>query len=170
MRALVAVATAVVAVLLLRSTLLAGLAVRGVVLDALAFATVAWGLLRGAAWGSSFGFALGLAADLDAAHWLGRHALSLSLLGYVVGRLAGTLVRESVRTQFVLVALATAAHQTWSAAFELGGLTSWPILLRRVVVGSIATGVVGAVILVLLRKLGGRALLGHAELQPGKTI
>jgi rod shape-determining protein MreD len=170
MRALAAAATAIALVLLLRSTLLAGLAVRGVVLDALAFATVAWGLMRGPSWGASFGFALGLAADLDAAHWLGRHALALTLAGYVVGRLAGTLVRDSVRTQFVLVALATAAHQAWSAAFELGGLRTWPLLLSRVVFGAVATGVVGAGILVLLRRMGGRVLLGHADLQPGKTI
>jgi rod shape-determining protein MreD len=170
MRTLTAVATAIAVVLLLRSTLLAGLAVRGVVLDALAFATVAWGLMRGAAWGSGFGFALGLAADLDAAHWLGRHALALSLVGYVVGRLSGTLVRDSVRTQFVLVALATAAHQTWSAAFELGGLSTWPLLLRRVVISGLATGVIGAAILMIARRLGGRALFGHADLQPGKTI
>ena len=33
-------------------------------------------------------------ADLDATHWLGRHALVLTLLGYAGGRLSATLVRE----------------------------------------------------------------------------
>ena len=74
------------------------------------------------AWGSTFGFVLGLAADLDAAHWLGRHALVLALLGYVVGRLSRTLVRDSARTQFVLLV----RRHRWSTrpgslAFELGG-------------------------------------------------
>ena len=79
--------------LLLRSTALSSLATRGFVVDVLAFTTVVWALRHGDAWGSSFGFFLGLVADLDAAHFLGRHALLLSLLGYAVGRLSGTLVR-----------------------------------------------------------------------------
>jgi rod shape-determining protein MreD len=80
--------------LLLRSTALSVLAARGVVLDVLAFVTVLWALRHGETWGTTFGFVLGLAADLDAAHWLGRHALVLALLGYAVGRLSHTLVRD----------------------------------------------------------------------------
>ena len=107
--------------LLLRSTALSSLATRGVVLDVLAFATVVWALRHGDAWGASFGFVLGLVADLDAARWLGRHSLALSLLGYAMGRLSSTLVRESARTQFALLAVVTLAHQVWSASFEIGG-------------------------------------------------
>src|SRR5213592_2800588 len=99
MKTAVAMVTFVALVLLLRSTALTALASRGVVLDVLAFATVVWALRSGEAWGTSFGFALGLAADLDAAHWLGRHALVLALLGYVIGRGSHSLVRESSRTQ-----------------------------------------------------------------------
>ena len=96
--------------LLMRSTALSVLAARGVVLDALAFATVVWALRAGETWGASFGFVLGLAADLDAAHWLGRHALVLALLGYTIGRLSRTLVRDSASTQLVLLFLATLVH------------------------------------------------------------
>lgn len=169
-RGLGALATGLMAVLLLRSTVLAAIAARGVVIDVLVFATVAWGLRRGASWGATFGFALGVCADLDTAHWLGRHALILSLLGYVVGRLSGTLVRESPRTQFVLLSLATATHLAWAAAFELGGFHAWPTIVGRVAVGSVATGVLGATILAVMRRLGGRTILGHADLQSGKTI
>ena len=147
MKGIGAAITGMIVVLLLRSTLLAGLAVRGLVLDVLVFATVFWALRAGAAWGATFGFVVGLCADLDAAHWLGRHALGLSLLGYLVGRLSGTLVRDSVSTQLVLLVLATAAHQAWSIAFELGGFLAWPEVLLRVFVGAIATGVLGAAIL-----------------------
>ena len=164
------VATALLAVLLLRSTVLAALAARGVVIDVLAFATIAWGLRRGASWGATFGFILGVCADLDTAHWIGRHALILSLLGYVVGRLSGTLVRESSRTQFVLLVLTTAAHLTWTGAFELGGLRAWPLIASRVLVGALATGVLGAAFLAVVRRLGGRTILGHADLQSGKTL
>ena len=165
-----ALATGLMAVLLLRSTAFASLAARGVVIDVLVFATVAWGLRRGAGWGATFGFALGLFADLDTAHWLGRHALILSLLGYVVGRLSGTLVQESPRTQFVLLVVATAAHLAWAAAFELGGLRAWPVLATCVVVGSLTTGFLGAALLSLVRRFGGRTILGHADLQSGKTF
>jgi rod shape-determining protein MreD len=161
----------IVVVLLLRSTALSAFAARGIVLDALAFAAVVWSLRHGATWGASFGFAIGLAADLDATHWLGRHALVLSLIGYVVGSLARTLVRESGRTQFVLFALATAAHQAWVVPFELGGieglLTGWPYLLQRVVIGAFATAPAGTLVLVAARRLVGRPLFGHALVQPG---
>ena len=162
---------AVVVVLLLRSTALSAFAARGVVLDVLAFATVVWALRHGATWGATFGFVIGLAADLDATHWLGRHALVLSLVGYVVGRLARTVVRESRGTQFVLIALATAAHQAWVVPFELGGLegllTGWPYLLQRVLIGAFATAPAGTLVLVVARQLIGRPLFGHALLQPG---
>lgn len=170
MRGWGALLSAIVPVLLLRSTVLAGLAARGVVLDVLAFATVVWGLRRGAAWGASFGFAVGLCADLDAAHWLGRHALALTLLGYLVGRLAGTLVRESSRTLLVLLVLATASHQAWTIAFELAGFLAWPEVLMRVVVGSLLTGVLGTVLLWVPRRLFGPLRSGHAGLSSGKTV
>src|SRR4029077_177993 len=126
---------------------LAGLAARGIVLDMLVFATAFWALRGGAGWGATFGFVIGLCAGFEAAPWLGRHALGLSLLGYLVGRLAGTLVRDSVPTQLLLLIAATAAHQAWSIAFELGGFLSWPEVLLRVVVGAIATGVAGPLVL-----------------------
>src|SRR3989442_2249814 len=139
MKIAVAMVTFVALVLLLRSTALTALAARGVVLDVLAFATVVWALRCGETWGSSFGFALGLAADLDAAHWMGRHALILSLLGYAVGRLSHSLVRDSSRTQAVLLLVATLLHQTWVASFELGGWAAWPYLMQRLVLASLAT-------------------------------
>jgi rod shape-determining protein MreD len=165
-----ALATALIAVLVLRSTALAAWAARGVVIDVLVFATVAWALRRGAAWGSTFGFVLGLFADLDTAHWLGRHALILSLLGYVVGRLSGTLVRDSASTQFVLLVVATAAHLTWTALFEVGGFHAWPVVATRIAIGSLTTALLGAALLSIIRRLGGRTILGHADLQSGKTF
>src|SRR5262252_6312143 len=129
-----------VTALLMRSTALSVLAARGIVLDALAFATVVWALRHGETWGTGFGFALGLAADLDAAHWLGRHALVLALIGYLVGRSGRSFVRESPRTQAVLLFVATFAHQLWVGAFDYGGFTAWMPLARRVLVAGVATG------------------------------
>jgi len=171
MRGLGGIALGIVVVLLIRSTALTPLAARGIALDVLAAATVFWGLRYGATWGASFGFLLGLAADLDAAHWPGRHALALSIIGYGVGRLAGTLVRESARTQLVLLGIAVVAHQAWTVAFELGGLegvgAGWPYLLRRVVVSALVTGPIATAVLIAARRLTGRALFGHAHVHPG---
>jgi rod shape-determining protein MreD len=169
-KATVALVGALVVVLLLRSTALTAFAARGVVLDALAFASVLWALRHGAGWGASFGFALGLFADLDAAHWLGRHALALTLVGYVVGRLASTLVRESPGTQFVLILLATAAHQTWTLSFELGGWSDWPLFLLRIAAGALATAALGTALLWVARRVSGQPLFGNVTVQPGKAF
>jgi len=165
MRGIVGLITMAMVALLLRSTALSTLAAKGLVLDVLAFATVIWAFRAGETWGASFGFVIGLAADLDAAHWLGRHALLLSLMGYAVGRLSRTLVRDSARTQFVIILLATLVHQLWSAAFEFSGLAGWPYLALRVVVASVATAAAGTVLLGIVRRVLGQPLFGHAVLK-----
>jgi rod shape-determining protein MreD len=149
--------------LLLRSTVLAGLANRGVVIDVLVLATVTWSLRNRDAWGATFGFVLGLAADLDASHWLGRHALALTLLGYGVGRLSNTLVRDSPLTQLVLIALATALHQIWVTAFDAtGGLQGLPWFAGRVLLATVTTAPIGVLLLLLTRLLRRRGGYGHA--------
>jgi rod shape-determining protein MreD len=153
--------------LLLRSTALSVLASRGIVLDVLAFATVVWALRRGETGGTILGFILGLAADLDAKHWLGCHALALSLVGYGVGRMGHTLVRDRANTHFVMLAIATAAHQAWATAFELSGSIAWGYLLRRVIVSVAATATVGTVLIAIARRIHGRPLFPHGQLGPG---
>jgi rod shape-determining protein MreD len=154
--------TALVA-LLLRTTLLAGLAARGVVVDVLVIATVAFALRQRDSWGATFGFLLGLSADLDAAHWIGRHALALSLLGYGVGRLSNTLVRDSSLTQLVLLAAATALHQIWIAAFDAsGGVADLGWLAGRVALATVTTAPLG-VLLLLVPRLVSRRAYGHAS-------
>lgn len=153
--------------LLLRSTALTVLAARGVVLDVLVFVTVVWSLRRGEGAGTLLGFVLGLAADLDAGHWLGRHALALSLVGYATGRLGHTLVRDRTRTHLVLLALATLAHQLWVAAFESSLLPSWRYVLTRVLVSALVTAPVGALLLAIIRRVYGRPIFPHAHLGSG---
>ena len=148
--------------LLLRSTALTELAARGVVIDVLAIATVVWALRYRETWGTSFGLALGLAADLDAGRWMGRHALLLALAGYGVGRLSHTLVRDSFRAHLAVFFLVTLVHQTWSAAFEFGGIGAWPLLGERVLLACLATAPIGALFLYLMRRVSGQSLFGHA--------
>ena len=151
--------------LLVRSTALSVLAAHGVVVDVLAFVTVAWALRWGESQGSTFGFVLGLAADLDAAHWLGRHALALALVGYGVGRLARALVRDNPATQFMLLFAATLAHQTWILIFELGGVAGWRFLLGHVVVSGLVTAPLGVLVLALWGLGSGRSLFSRAAIE-----
>ena len=151
--------------LLVRSTALSVLAAHGVVVDVLAFVTVAWALRWGESQGSTFGFVLGLAADLDAAHWLGRHALALALVGYGVGRLSRALVRDNPATQFMLLFAATLAHQTWILIFELGGVAGWRFLLGHVVVSGLVTAPLGVLVLALWGLGSGRSLFSRAAIE-----
>lgn len=153
--------------LLLRSTALTVLAARGVVLDVLVFVTAVWALRHGERPGTVLGFALGLAADLDAGHWLGRHALALSLVGYATGRLGHTLVRDRTRTHLVLIALATLAHQTWVAAFETPLAPTPQYLITRVLVSAAVTAPVGALLLAIVRRAYGRPIFPNAHLGSG---
>jgi rod shape-determining protein MreD len=149
--------------LLLRSTALPVLSARGIVLDVLAFAVAAWALRNGESSGTLFGFALGLAADLDAAHWLGRHALALSVIGYAVGRISHTLVREQSRTHFALFLVCTAVHQAWILAFEMGSWASWPYVVQRLALAVALTAPFGTVVLALVRRVSGRPLFAHVD-------
>lgn len=149
--------------LLLRSTALSSLAARGVVLDVLAFAAVVWALRHGETSGATLGFLLGLAADLDAAHWLGRHALALALIGYGVGRLNQTLMRDRGMTHLILIAAATALHQAWTLSFEAGGVAGWLYLLGRVGLAAVATAPLGTVLLAIVRRVSGRPIFGDVS-------
>ena len=150
--------------LLLRTTVLAGLAARGVVVDVLVLATVSWSLRQRDGWGATFGFVLGLGADLDASHWIGRHALALSLLGYGVGRLSTTLVKDSPLTQLVLFAVATALHQLWTGAFDAsGGVAGVGWLVGRVLLATVTTAPLGVLILLLPRLFTRRRSYGNAS-------
>jgi rod shape-determining protein MreD len=169
MRGVTAMIVIVAIALLLRSTALTALSARGIVLDILVFATMLWALRNGESWGSTFGFVIGLAADLDAAHWIGRHALVLTLIGYAVGRMSRTLVRGSVRTQAVLAFTATALHQLWVGSFEIGSLSGLGYLLQRAGVAAAATSAAGAVLGLLVRRAGGHSLIGHAATEPDAT-
>jgi len=150
--------------LVLRTTILAGLAARGVVVDVLVLATVAWSLRQRESWGATFGFLLGLAADLDAAHWIGRHALALTLLGYGVGRLSNTLVRDSALTQLLLLVVATALHQVWASAFDTsGGLAAVGWLAGRVALATVTTAPLGVVVLLVTQIFTRRRRYGNAS-------
>lgn len=156
--------------LLLRSTALTVLAARGIVLDVLVFVTVVWALRRGERPGTILGFVLGLAADLDAGHLLGRHAFALSLVGYATGRLGHTLVRDRTRTHLVLLFFATLAHQVWVAAFEMPLNPSWRFLATRALVSAAVSAPIGSLLIAIARRVYGRPLFPNAHLGSGSPV
>lgn len=161
-----AVVLAIIA-MLLRSTALSALAGRGIIIDVLAFATAVWALRRGEGAGTLFGFALGLLADIDAAHWLGRHALALSLLGYTIGRMSHTLVREQARTVFAVLLIGTGVHQAWTLAFEVGSWSGLSFLVRQTLLAMAATAPIGTLVIALLQRVAGRSWLTHGTVGQG---
>jgi hypothetical protein len=72
-------------------------------------------------------------------------------------------MRDRASTHLILIAAATAVHQTWILSFELGGLPSLPYLLGRVGLAAVATGPLGTVILSLVRRVSGRPLFGDVS-------
>lgn len=158
------------AALLMRSTALTALAARGVVIDVLAFVTVLWALRERERWGTTFGFALGLAADLDAAHWLGRHAMVLALTGYATGRLSHSLVRESTRANLALIAVATLVHQLWVGLFEAADARAWPYLAQRIVLAVLVTAPLGAMMIWLLQRVTGGRFLSDATTERDPNV
>ena len=170
MRPIGALFTVLVVALLLRSTALSALAARGIVIDVLAFAVTVWAMRHGETWGSTCGFALGLAADLDAAHWLGRHALALALMGYAVGRLGRSLVRDSSWTQLVVLFVCVLLHQAWTAAFSFGGAAGALAIGTRILVSAAVTAPLGTIVLAVVRRLTGHPLFGHASLDSRSSV
>jgi rod shape-determining protein MreD len=156
--------------LLIRSTALSVLASRGVIIDVLALATVVWGLRWGESGGSTFGFVLGLAADLDAAHRLGRHAFVLALVGYAVGRLSRVLVRDNPFTQLLLLFTATVVHQAWALGLELVQLGEWRLvapwafMAHHILLSGLVTAPLGVLLLGIVRLGSGRSLFPIASL------
>jgi rod shape-determining protein MreD len=81
-------------VLTLQKSVLADIDVHDVRPDALLLLAVCAGLVAGAEVGAVIGFTAGLAADLFVLAPLGLSALVFSLVGYAVGSLRNTLIRD----------------------------------------------------------------------------
>ncbi|WP_300406223.1 rod shape-determining protein MreD [Nocardioides sp.] len=117
---LVLVAAAVVAALVLQTTVFPHLAWRGVVPDLVLLVVVAAGLARGSHHAMVLGFFAGALLDLapPADHVAGRWALALMLVGYV----AGQVRREAAPSVGVCLATVAACSFLGSSVFALSGL------------------------------------------------
>jgi rod shape-determining protein MreD len=145
------VALAVVAALVLQTTVFPHLAWRGVVPDLVLLVVVGAGLVRGAQFAMVLGFFAGALVDLapPADHVAGRWALALMLVGYVAGRVRSDVL-PSVSTCLVTVA---ACSFLGSSVFALSGLilqdadASIPDLLQVVLAAIVWNVVLAAFVL-----------------------
>ena len=86
---------AVLAVLVVQTSLLPAVNIDDVRPDALLLFAVAGGLVAGAEGGALIGFGVGMVADLFVQTPLGLSALTFSLVGFIVGSLQAGMIRAS---------------------------------------------------------------------------
>jgi len=124
-------AAVVVVLVLVESTVLAGLPLGGARPDLLTLAVVAVAMAAGPVSGATFGFAAGLLADLLFDLPVGVSALVYTAVGYAVG-----MVRVYVTSGHPLVHLAMVAAASLASAWATGlllrvfDLTSWAVVGR----------------------------------------
>jgi len=85
-------------------------------------------------------------------------------MGYAVGRLGRTLVRDSARTQLVVLFICTLLHQAWCAAFSFGGAEGAVVTGMRILISAAVTAPAGTLILGVVRRVTGHPLFSHAHL------
>jgi rod shape-determining protein MreD len=96
-----------VVVALLQATIMPHLAVWGVFPDLVVLVVASWGLLRGPAEGSLWGFISGVAVDLFSGAPFGAATLSLIMVGLVSGLGKTSVLRAHVTLPLLTVFLAT---------------------------------------------------------------
>ncbi len=129
---------------------------------------VAAGVARGRDFAALLGFGLGLLLDLGPAsdHLAGRWALSLVIVGYLVGTAARGRVGSRPRRP-VLLGLAVAASFVGTSVFALTGVLlrdpamAIPEVLQMILGASLSDGLLGVVLLPFLIGVFGR--LSHPQ-------
>jgi rod shape-determining protein MreD len=93
-----------------QSSLVVKISILGIKPDLLLAIIIYIGLLRGPIMASVMGFIVGFVADLSATHLLGINALSMSVVGFVAGRIWVNINRESFLAQFLVLFLLSLLH------------------------------------------------------------
>ena len=104
--------TAIVFVaVVLQSSIVSTIEVRGGTPDLVLVTLVAIALLRGAIWGAAAGFAVGLLLDTASLARLGETSLLLTVAGYWIGRYGETTGRDRAHAPVLSIAVTTLAYQ-----------------------------------------------------------
>jgi rod shape-determining protein MreD len=154
-RRVLLLAAVIFSALLLQTTVFAEINLLGAKPELLYLVTIAFGMLEGPASGSITGFAGGMAQDflLDAPK--GITALTLTLLGYAIGKARQFIVSPSPVLPVVLVAIGTFGGVLFYGvvSFLLGQLdTSWLYLLRVAVLSAVYNAILTPLVFPIMRR------------------
>ena len=152
--------TAIVFVaVVLQSSIVSTIEVRGGMPDLVLVTLVAIALLRGAIWGAAAGFAAGLLLDTASLARLGETSLLLTVAGYWIGRYGETTGRDRTHAPVLSVAVVTVLYAVGALALHV--MLGDPVDAGTVLVGALIPGIVLNLLLTfpvyaLVRRIIGR--------------
>lgn len=152
--------TAIVFVaVVLQSSIVSTIEVRGGTPDLVLVTLVAIALLRGAIWGAAAGFAAGLLLDTASLARLGETSLLLTVAGYWIGRYGETTGRDRTHAPVLSVAVVTVLYAAGALALHV--MLGDPVDAGMVLVGALIPGIVLNLLLTfpvyaLVRRIIGR--------------
>lgn len=152
-------AVVVVTALLLQSTVFAQIKLGGAKPELMYLLTVALAMLEGPTTGAIYGFAAGMGQDFLLNQPKGITALTLTLVGYVVGQIRQYIVSPSPALPVVLVGAATAVGVLFYGfvAFLLGQLgTGFAFLLRTALLSALYNALLTPLLFPVLRRVAER--------------
>jgi rod shape-determining protein MreD len=158
--ALKAVAIVFVAVVL-QTSIVSTIEIRGGTPDLLLVTLVAISLLRGAIWGAAAGFAAGLLLDTASLARLGETSLLLTVAGYWIGRYGETTGRDRSHAPLLSVAVVTVLYAVGALALHV--VLGDPVDAGTVLVGALIPGVLLNLLLTFPVYALVRRILGRPE-------
>jgi rod shape-determining protein MreD len=143
----------------LQSSIVSTIEVRGGTPDLVLVTLVAIALLRGAIWGAAAGFAAGLLLDTASLARLGETSLLLTVAGYWIGRYGETTGRDRTHAPVLSVAVVTVLYAAGALALHV--MLGDPVDAGTVLVGALIPGIVLNLLLTfpvyaLVRRIVGR--------------
>ena len=158
--ALKAVAIVFVAVVL-QTSIVSTIEIRGGTPDLLLVTLVAISLLRGAIWGAAAGFAAGLLLDTASLARLGETSLLLTVAGYWIGRYGETTGRDRSHAPLLSVAVVTVLYAVGALALHV--VLGDPVDAGTVLVGALIPGILLNLLLTVPVYALVRRILGRPE-------
>jgi rod shape-determining protein MreD len=143
----------------LQTSIISTIEIRGGTPDLVLVTLVAIALLRGAIWGAAAGFAAGLLLDTASLARLGETSLLLTVAGYWIGRYGETTGRDRSHAPLLSVAVVTILYAIGALALHV--VLGDPVDAGTVLIGALIPGVVLNLLLTfpvyaLVRRIVGR--------------
>ena len=151
----------VFAAVVLQTSIVSTIEIRGGTPDLLLVTLVAISLLRGAIWGAAAGFAAGLLLDTASLARLGETSLLLTVAGYWIGRYGETTGRDRSHAPLLSVAVVTVLYAVGALALHV--VLGDPVDAGTVLVGALIPGVLLNLLLTFPVYALVRRILGRPE-------